>query len=74
MSAPQSPIQAALAAEREQWTGHGAPHTCDQLGVCQDRLPRCKGCKPSEGARTVQTLLRELSKRPELPLVPAFKK
>jgi hypothetical protein len=51
-----------------------APRTCDQLGVCQDRTPRCDGCKQSEGARTVQTLLRELSKRPELPLVPAFKK
>jgi len=48
--------------------------TCDQLGVCQDRTPRGAGCKQSEGARTVQTLLRELSKRPELPLVPAFKK
>lgn len=48
--------------------------TCDQLGVCQDRQPACKGCKQSEGARTVQTLLRELAKRPELPLVPAFKK
>ena len=72
MSAPQSPIQAALAAEREQWTG--PTRTCDALGVCQDRQPSCKGCKQSEGARTVQTLLRELSKRPELPLVPAFKK
>lgn len=51
-----------------------APRTCDQLGVCQDRTPACKGCKQSEGARTVQTLLRELSKRPELPLVPEFKK
>lgn len=51
-----------------------APRTCDQLGVCQDRQPRCSNCKPSEGERTVQTLLRELSKRPELPLVPAFKK
>ncbi|WP_137921661.1 hypothetical protein [Hydrogenophaga sp. 2FB] len=36
--------------------------TCDQLGVCQDRTPRCKGCKPgplevlsSEKARDVTT-------------------
>lgn len=45
-----------------------APHTCDQLGACQDRQPRCKGCKPSEGAVSVQNLLRELGKRPNLPL------
>ncbi len=68
MSAPRSPIQAALAAEREQWTGPAAPRTCDELAVCQDRTPRCPQCRQSEGARTVQTLLRELSKRPNLPL------
>lgn len=50
------------------------PRTCDELAVCQDRQPPCKGCKQSEGARTVQTLLRELSKRPALPLVPEFKR
>lgn len=39
-----------------------APMTCDQLGVCQDRTPRCKGCKPgplevlsSEAALNVAT-------------------
>lgn len=47
--------------------------SCDQLGVCQDRTPACKGCKQSEGARTVQTLLRELGKRPLLPLLPRVK-
>ncbi len=49
------------------------PRTCDQLAVCQDRTPRCQGCKQSEGARTVQTLMRELSKRPLLPLLPRVK-
>lgn len=36
--------------------------SCDELGVCQDRTPRCKGCKPgplevlsSEKARDVTT-------------------
>lgn len=45
-----------------------APRTCDQLGVCQDRTPRCANCKPSEGAVSVQALLVILSKRPNLPL------
>lgn len=47
--------------------------TCDELGVCHDRPIRCMGCKPSEGAASVQRLLAELGKRPPLPLVPEFK-
>ena len=47
--------------------------SCDELAVCQDRRPPCKGCKPSEGAVTVQTLLRELGKRQPLPLLPGVK-
>lgn len=45
-----------------------APRTCNELAVCQDRSPRCDGCKQSEGARSVQNLLRELAKRPNLPV------
>lgn len=48
--------------------------TCDQLGICQDRSPRCANCKPSEGAASVQRLLTELGKRPLPPLVPEFKR
>ena len=47
--------------------------TCDEMAVCQDRQPACKGSKQSEGARTVQILLRELSKRPLLPILPRVK-
>lgn len=48
--------------------------TCDELGVCQERPIRCMGCKPSEGAASVQRLLAELGKRPLPPLVPEFKR
>lgn len=41
---------------------------CDQLAVCQDREPRCAGCKQSEGRESVNRLLAELGKRPNLPL------
>lgn len=31
--------------------------TCEELGVCQDRLPPCNECKPSEGRESVIRLL-----------------
>lgn len=31
--------------------------TCDELAVCQDLNPSCKGCKPSEGMRTASLIL-----------------
>ena len=65
MNAPQSPIQAALAAEREQWTG--PTRTCEELGVCQDKQPPCERCMPAEGHESVKRLLDGLGKRPNLP-------
>lgn len=58
----QSFVQAVLAAEREQWTGSTEPRTCDALGVCQDRYPRCKDCLPriSEGHASAVRILREV--------------
>lgn len=61
----------SLRHEHEQLLRVARP--CDELAVCQDRQPPCKGCKQSEGARTVQTLLRELGKRPLLPILPRAK-
>lgn len=33
-------------------------HTCDELGVCQDRPIACFGCKPSEGTTSARQILR----------------
>lgn len=31
--------------------------TCDSLGVCQDREPKCKNCHPvSEGTKSTQAI------------------
>lgn len=57
MSAPRSLIQAALAAEREQWTGPSSPRSCDELAVCQDKQPPCGRCMPAEGNASVQRIL-----------------
>lgn len=38
-------------------SGSTHQYSCDQLGVCQDRPIRCRGCKPSEGTRTAELIL-----------------